>query len=179
MIFLFDMDGVIVDYERGFIEQFKKAYPNVNPVPLEERKHFELYKDYPEEIHPLITNILQSQGFYRDLPPMVGAREALEEIVQNNDLFICSTPSMTNTDSAKEKYDWMREHYGQEWTKRLVLTYDKTMVHGDILVDDKPEIKGLMKPSWEQVLYTFPYNINVNKRRMTWDNWKEVLFSNI
>lgn len=71
----------------------------------------------------------------------------------------------------------MEEHLGRDFVKRLILTKDKTLVFGDFLIDDKPEIKGVKLPSWEHLIFDQPYNINIinNKRRINWNNYREVL----
>ncbi|HEX9597652.1 MAG TPA: hypothetical protein VF982_12285, partial [Anaerolineales bacterium] len=69
-------------------------------------------------------------------------------------------------------------HLGRDWISQLILSTDKTLVQGDILIDDRPEIKGAVKPVWEHVLYDQPYNRKVEgQRRLTWATWKEVLLN--
>jgi len=48
-----------------------------------------------------------------------------------------------------EKYHWVEKYFERDFTKRLVLTKDKTIIHGDFLIDDKPkpEKMGLSLPS--------------------------------
>ena len=175
MKLLIDMDGVIVDLNKGFREAFHKMYPGIE-LPEPNRENYGFYGHYPQELHSYMDQVVNSEGFNTNLPIMPGAKEALEELVQKYDLFICSTPSMTNTNCAMEKYDWVKKHFGQEWLKKIILTYDKTIVDGDILVDDKPFIKGVQEPNWEQILYTQPYNKYFkDRRRLTWDNWQEVI----
>ena len=41
----------------------------------------------------------------------------------------------------------MEEHLGSEFTKRVILTRDKTLVRGDVLIDDKPTIGGISNRS--------------------------------
>jgi hypothetical protein len=52
----------------------------------------------------------------------------------------------------------------------VILTRDKTLVRGDVLVDDKPEIGGLATPHWRHLLYDQPYNRNSPGPRMSWLN---------
>jgi len=50
------------------------------------------------------------------------------------------------------------------------------MIRGDILIDDNPKILHEDKASWEHVLYDKSYNKDIkDKRRLTWQNWHEVL----
>ncbi|MBI1968349.1 5'-3'-deoxyribonucleotidase [Candidatus Woesearchaeota archaeon] len=177
MIILADMDGVLADFERGFLENYRMAYPHKPSVPLEERKAFQVKDDYPEELQPLVKAIYQAPGFIRSLPPIAGGLEALCEMAsQKHDVFICTSPLSQYDPCVVEKYHWVDEHLGKDWTKKIILANDKTLIHGDILIDDKPEIKGLETPSWEHILYTQPYNRHIDsKRRLTWQDWREVL----
>jgi 5'-nucleotidase len=69
----------------------------------------------------------------------------------------------------------VEEHLGSDFTKRIILTRDKSLVRGDVLVDDKPEIRGLATPNWQHILYDQPYNRCLPGVRMTWRNWRHVL----
>ncbi|MDO8264840.1 MAG: 5'-3'-deoxyribonucleotidase, partial [Candidatus Parcubacteria bacterium] len=61
-------------------------------------------------------------------------------------------------------------------TKRIILSRDKTLIRGNFLIDDRPEIKGSSIPEWEHIIFDCSYNRNVtNKKRLTWENWREVL----
>ena len=76
-----------------------------------------------------------------------------------------------------EKYQWVEKYLGYGFTKKLILTRDKTLVRGDMLIDDKPEITGIQKPVWEHIIYDFPYNRHItgNRRIVRWKNWRKIL----
>lgn len=40
------------------------------------------------------------------------------------------------------QYAWIEKHFGHEFLEQIILTRDKTVVSGDILIDDKPDIHG-------------------------------------
>ena len=40
------------------------------------------------------------------------------------------------------QYAWVEKHLGQEFVEQVILTRDKTLISGDILIDDKPDIIG-------------------------------------
>lgn len=46
------------------------------------------------------------------------------------------------------QYAWIEKHLGPEFLEKIILTKDKTIVTGDILVDDKPDILGEYEPAW-------------------------------
>jgi 5'-nucleotidase len=59
---------------------------------------------------------------------------------------------------------------------RIILTKDKTLIKADYIIDDKPEISGVENmPAWEHIIFDRPYNRQVNKRRITWETWKDVM----
>jgi 5'-nucleotidase len=60
---------------------------------------------------------------------------------------------------------------------RIIVSKDKALVHGDVLVDDKPEIKGALTPAWHHVIFDQPYNRQIGGIRMTWENWRNVLLA--
>ena len=41
------------------------------------------------------------------------------------------------------QYEWVENHLGKDWINRLILTRDKTMINGDVLIDDKINITGI------------------------------------
>lgn len=177
MIILVDMDDVIADFNKGFLDKWKEKYPDKPYVPLEEITTFHFEESYPEELRPLIKDIYRAPGFIKSLEPMEGGLEALKELEKLVDnVFICTSPLKSYTNCVLEKYEWVDMYLGKEWVNKIVLTRDKTLVNGDILIDDNPKIKGALTPKWEHVLYSQPYNKNeTSKRRLTWKNWKEVL----
>lgn len=100
---------------------------------------------------------------------------ALREL--GHDTRICSSPHMGNPTCEADKREWLSRHLGVDFAERAAIVRDKTAVGGDILIDDKPEVTGAARPSWEHVLYDRPYNRDVRgKRRLTWADWREVLF---
>ena len=171
------MDNVLADYEGEFLTRYRKKYPNHSYIPFEKRNTFYIDEQYPKEANEAVIDILTSVGFFQNLPPVKGGKEALEEMKKlGHEVFICTSFIFKYENCVLEKFAWIEKNLGDEWIKKTIMTKDKTMVFGDYLIDDKPEPKGEKKPSWEHILYNMPYNKEVkNKRRLTWENWKEVL----
>ena len=179
MRILVDMDGVIADFDQEFLQRWRKRHPEKFYMPLEQRTVFYVKDEYPEELKPFVAEILLESSFFEEMVPVPGAIEALIEMdARGFEVFICSSPLSTYGNCVLEKYKWVEKFIGPSWVKKIILTKDKTIVKADYLIDDKPEISGVEKePSWEHIVYDRPYNRGVNKKRLTWANWKDILLS--
>lgn len=138
VIVYLDMDGVLADFKKGI----GRPNPEWNPP--------EMYEPY----------------FFRKLPVMEGAKEAVAEMLANEniDLYIASKPDSKNLWCATEKFQWIQEHF-PDLLKKMFLTCDKGHLNGDFLIDDDfrqwgHKFKGTLlefnendpKESWARIL---------------------------
>jgi len=177
MRILIDMDGVIADFDGEFLKRWRERYPDKFFVPIKDRTTFYVKEQYPDELKSLVSEIIWEPNFFRDMMPVDGARDALFEMDKMGfEVFICTSPLSTYKNCVLEKYEWVDKVLGPDWVHRIILTKDKTLIKADSLIDDKPIIKGVENPpSWEHIFYDRPYNRDMEKRRLTWENWKDVL----
>lgn len=172
------MDGVIVDIDKQFNEFWWRLHPDVPLPDISQRKEFYIGKDlFPPEHAEKAFNIFKQKGYYRHVPFMKGAKEALTELWNSeHEIYIVTSASNSMPYAPSEKYEWVSEYLGKEFVDNLIICRDKSMIRGDIMVDDKPVVRGEENAVWEHVLYDASYNKDVpNLRRMTWANWREVL----
>lgn len=179
MIILVDMDNTLVEFDGGLLKQWRELYPDEFYVPLEKRTTFHPHKDYPEHLQEKIHKLCHSKGFIKNLPPVPGGMEAIREMLERgHDVRFCTSHLFEYDYCVLEKYQWIDEHFGPEFIDRIILTRDKTLIRGDLLIDDKPEISGIMQPTWEHILYDRPHNRQIqNRRRLTWTNWRDIVFA--
>ena len=177
MLILLDQDGVLADFERAFLAAWRQRYPDIAPVEAENRKSFHLLEDYPPELRAQAEALYTAPGFISNLPPVPGAIEAYRELLAlGMDVRICSSPLRQYENCVAEKYQWVERHLGRAATERLILTRDKTLVQGDLLIDDRPRVEGGARPRWRHIIYDAPYNRHETGRpRLTWSNWRNVL----
>lgn len=172
MNILVDMDGVVADWEYQFWLRWGSLMPHAPQIRAEERTEFLVDTQLGEEWKIDIRAILGSEGFYGSLPVIEGAIEGIRQLEEHHHVTICTAPLATPWCS-REKFEWVLKYLGEDQATRMIITKDKTLVRGDILIDDKPEIKGVMEPEWTQVLYDQVYNREITHLRRT--TWAQIL----
>lgn len=168
---LIDMDNVLADQVQGFISILTKHYPEIQIPDRDALREFDFEKNFPVEHRETILSIRHREGFFRDLEPIEGAKQGLKRLAGlDTELHIVTAPIWEWRHCVGEKYAWIEKHLGREWAGKTILTRDKTLVRGDLLIDDAPTVSGSMAPSWMQVLYDQPHNRHiVENPRVAWD----------
>lgn len=181
MRILIDMDVPIADFEGHLLARWRLARPDAPFVPLANRKEFYTHHDYPEEYRDAVAALRHEPGFFENMPPTAGAIEAIRGMADAGlSVWICTAPLSKHATCAQEKFAFTTRHLGIEWNDRVIIAKDKTLVRGDILIDDKPSVTGTMTPVWEHVLFDSPPNRHVTgKRRINWSTWRDVLMGDM
>ena len=189
MVVLIDQDGPLANWEYEFLRRWRYLYPQLPFVDLDRRRNFHAVNDYedlaetPVERRAMrlrVEGIYCAAGFYENLPVVEGAVEAVMEMLEHGyDIRICTSPMKNYRNCVLEKYEWIDRHFGPDLTRRTILTRDKAIIHGDVLIDDSPAPSqiGNRTPAWEHVVYDAPYNRQVDGRRRikNWRDWQPIL----
>lgn len=136
-----DMDNVLCDYDKAYNQALEQ---------------------YPEVAYP------QSQyGFFASLQPIDGAIDAIKTLLLRADIevFILTAPSIKNPLCYTEKRIWVEKWLGMAMVERLIISPNKGILRGDILIDDhnsgngQEHFKGRMilfgsedYPDWRSVI---------------------------
>lgn len=104
---------------------------------------------------PLVRFPQSVHGFFRELEPIPGGIAAMQVMKDwGHDVWILTRPSTLNRLCYTEKADWVYRHLGQEWVNKLILCPDKSLLKGDVLIDDTPW------PGFEGVQLHFKTNVD-------------------
>ncbi|XP_073654300.1 5'(3')-deoxyribonucleotidase, mitochondrial isoform X1 [Tursiops truncatus] len=80
---LVDMDGVLADFEGGFLRKFRARFPDQPFIALEDRRGFWVSEQY-DRLQPGLSekaiSIWESENFFFDLEPLPGAVEAVKQM---------------------------------------------------------------------------------------------------
>lgn len=112
MIVYIDMDDVLCDYSIAFNNAIKET--------------------------PSIAFPQSQYGFYANLVPITGAIESVHKLINSEkfDPYILTAPSTRNPFSYTEKRVWIEKYFGIEFTEKLIISPNKGLLKGDILIDD-------------------------------------------
>lgn len=176
-IVLVDQDGVLADFAAHFQTLWELEFPAIQIPHYSTHEKFKFTENLEPELREKAESIYLRENFFRKLPLIQGGKEALLEMLDEGyDVKICTSPMIRNRSCVAEKYEWIREHLGEDFARRTIITKDKTLVRGDWLIDDNPEIEGVLSPSWTHVVFAQPYNINFKGPRISeWKRWKEII----
>lgn len=178
MRILVDQDGVIAHWGNGYGRRLDTYGDAAVNIPRHHQQvTFDLNAGRTDDEKRIIAEVMVHPGFYSDLEPVPGAKKALKEILrEGHDVRIVTSPWVSNPTCASDKLNWVVKHYGSHWGPRVIITADKTLVRGDILIDDKPEVTGSLDPEWEHVVFDQPYNQDVQRRRLLdWSGWRDIV----
>lgn len=81
-------------------------------------------------------------GFFRLLPAIHGAVEAVERLRDEFDVYVLTAPSTRNPHCYTEKRLWIEDHFGYDFTTKLIISPNKGLLKGDFLIDDKSKGRG-------------------------------------
>ena len=163
---LVDMDGVLADVYSQFLRlEREETGVHLPPASLRGKLEAEAFPHYEKHVH--------SKDFFRTAPVMSGSVEGLRYLNEKYKVVVVSS-AMEFPDSLFEKRMWMAEFYPFiSWTQ-LVFCGDKSVIRGEIMIDDHP--KNLNYFQGRKILFTQPHNLLLPDE--TWQrvsNWEELL----
>lgn len=173
-IILVDMDGVLVDFDEGHQRLCRERGLPLE-VELRNRTVWDILGSISPEWRDTVAELWHAPGFFAGLAPIPGAVETMHAwLREGHKVFICTAPLLNSETCAQEKLGWVRRYVGTEFVRRTIITADKTLVHGDFLLDDRPDIHGVVTPTWRHLLYAAHHNRNL-KETVTWTQAREIV----
>lgn len=105
-----------------------------------------------------IRGMIESPGWFEALPVTPGAVGGVAELIDAGvDIWVCTKPLERNPTCRDAKGGWLREHFPMLEDK-LIIAPDKSLIHGDILLDDAPKLEWIERATWTPVIFKAAYN---------------------
>ena len=163
-----DMDEVIADPIHKFIQLYNRDYSV--PIDLKIDAGNEVYHHVPDYINMKWFDYINEKGFFRDLPVIDGAVEALQKLQERHEVYIVSA-AMEFPNSLEDKYHWLAEHFPFISWKNIIFCGEK-IVNTDVMIDDRA--KNFIDFKGRALLFTSPHNLLLTQYERV-DNWGQVL----
>ena len=160
-----DMDGVIADTVSQFILWYERDYGiSIGKKAFHAKPEIEVL---PEGV---MKKMVYSPGFFRTVPVMQGAQQALQQLMENFDIFIVSA-AMEFPQSLPEKYEWLKEHFPFVSWRNIVFCGDKSVIGTDYMIDD--HVRNLDNFKGNTLLFSAGHNVAIESHYRV-NNWREV-----
>ena len=178
---LVDCDGVLASFTDAYLDLVydvtgKRIDPNeVTNFKINRSPFFvELEKTFPRLRQTIDRIITTDRHFVYSLALIDGAQDGLELLREAGHRVVCVTSPWAGSEFwHHERHDWLEDVMGFD-THNIIFASDKSLVHGDYLIDDKVEnlaewsrCDARRKP----ILFDAPYNRDSKfPRAHTWED---------
>jgi 5'(3')-deoxyribonucleotidase len=160
------MDGVIADTIENFINWYERDHG------VRVLKDAFIGKPESEGLPDnAVRRYVYTPGFFRSVPVMEGAKEAVSELMKSFEVYVVSA-AMEFPQSLFEKYEWLQEHFPFIRWSNIIFCGDKSIIGTDYMIDD--HVKNLDCCRGKTFLFTAGHNAGIDRHTRV-NNWKEVV----
>lgn len=161
-----DMDGVMADIEQYLVDWYnKETGSSITKEEIQGKEDHELFPD-----KELLIKILNTKGFFRNIPVMEGAVETVKGLMENYNVYVVSA-AMEFPLSLFEKREWLAEHFPFISWKNIIFCGDKSIIDTDYMIDD--HCKNLDFCKGKALMFTAFHNANLHHHQRI-NHWNEV-----
>lgn len=155
MTILVDIDDTIEFLLKAWVNYLNEKYRY--DVNWEEIRTWNMQDSFPELSKEQIYSPLQDENLWSEVDPMPYASDIIQRLMnEGHDVYLV-TSSYYKTIPAK--FDRMLFKYFPiiDW-KHVIITYNKQMIRGDVLIDDGPH--NLEGGDYAKILMSSPHNFD-------------------
>lgn len=162
-----DQDGVLVDLVSEWVRRYNYDYNDtLSPSDIVAWNWCHLVKD---SCGKKIYNYLDDPELFASLPVIENSQEILLELSHTYEIFVCTSPF--NINNVLPKHQHILKHFSFINPDNIVFTRNKSILHADYLVDDKPA--NLLNFIGKKLLFSAPHNKDENRFQRL-NDWLEV-----
>jgi 5'(3')-deoxyribonucleotidase len=155
---LLDQDGVLAD-TMGAVMQIVEDKLNVRLCHADIHDYWFKNMIVPSSA---FVEALRTPGLYRNLDVITGAVRGVNRLREryNDNVFVVTAPMNGCEASCEdEKREWLEQHFDRDFAERAVVTDDKTLIPGRVLIEDNPDIPR--NAIWQPILFDQAWNHHV------------------
>lgn len=146
MRILVDLDGICANLIEPWLAWYECNYADDDEEISVENITTEIHKVV--RAGKRVYDALNVPGWFDDLPALPGACEAVEQLHHaGHHVVICSSPG-NSVYAPSDKTKWVRRNMPFLDKTNMIITHQKHLVRGDLLIDDDPKKATLYKQEW-------------------------------
>lgn len=166
---LFDADDVVENLCDCWVAMLNEQYGT--NVALEDIRNWDIILAFPTLTKEQIFSVVYDDELWRRIVPIHGSVEVLQKLYDEGYQLYMVTASSYRT--CKTKVERLLELFPFLDWEHIIITSNKQMVRGDILIDDSPH--NLVNGDYFKILFDRPHNRSYDAasngmlRLRTWD----------
>ena len=168
---LVDVDNVLENLDTIWVQELNKKYnTKVSPEDITDWK---IEKFFPTLSRSQVFSPLHKEKTWQRLKPIPGSQDMLKRLKNEGHKIILVTAAHPQT--VLFKFNFLDKYFPFIPFKDVVVTSQKQMVRGDVLIDDAPH--NLEGGEYRGILMDMPYNRRYNEKEMGFTrvrNWSEI-----
>lgn len=172
--FLCDVDEVLANFQVPMFTIAERLFGR--RLTAHDFEVWDVFTGFTEEELEALYMELEKPGFCRDLQPIPGAFEAIQELRKIADVFVVTSPFRSPT-WVHERDAWLKKHFGFS-RDHIVHTSAKFLVEGDAFLDDKPSHVvhwKEMHPKGRAMLWHIPNTRTLPHEDVRVHSWQQVI----
>lgn len=168
MRILVDMDGVVADFDKALWDAAAERGWELSINDRSEQRHYYMSEHFVQKWQiKSMLRLIERTNFFKHLPEVPGAVDGVNALVAaGHDVWFCTKPLEANPHCRDDKAYWIRKRW-PELESKLIITPNKSLIRGDILLDDAINPDWAAEAEWAPVLFRQPYNGPGTK----WEAW--------
>jgi 5'(3')-deoxyribonucleotidase len=175
-----DMDNTLNNFWEPFVEIAKEKYPDAKPfLKRTDLHHYSVAKCMglsKEDDDEISHRIMTTPSFWRGMPLLEKSiPKILEELYEEYDLYIATTPYVGFPDCCRLKTEWLEKYFPFIDPMRMIFTWHKELLKGDFIIEDNPKVPSFFEGT--TILLDYPYNKDCTPdfRVPSWDTIRKIL----
>lgn len=172
---LFDADDTAENLLNCWVAMLNEHYGTT--VTIEDVKQWDVSMAFPELTKEQVYGVLQMDALWERLDPLPGSQRILQQLYdEGHQLYMVTA---TDYRTCKAKFDRILALFPFLDAHHIIITSNKQLVKGDILIDDGPH--NLVGGDYFKILFDRPHNRSFNEQTIgavrvnTWDEILNVI----
>lgn len=167
-----DLDDVLENFCEVWIKYLNARFDK--DVKYEDVRQWDISKSYPDVEKHLMYECLEKESFWKLLHPIEDSEAITKELIaEGHNLYVAT--SATPVSAVYKMNHIMRRFFPHIQEKNFIVIRDKSLLHGDVMIDDNPlNLGGDFRT---KILFSAPHNRSCPAAAQGFlraDNWQTV-----